>query len=73
MKTIDEAARMIAKNKTVLNDRIKFSTEADLRSAEYVCYKSAIEMAEFIQKSGQNPKGGSPKQILKTVQTTKAD
>jgi len=35
MKTIEEAARMISKKKTVLNDKIKFSTEADLRSAEY--------------------------------------
>ena len=71
MNTIEQEARVIAKKKTVLNDKIKFSTEADLRTAEYVCYKAAIEMYEYIQRTGQNPNGFAEAggQFLKTSQT----
>ena len=71
MQNIEQEARIIAKKKTVLNDKIKFSTEADLRTAEYVCFKAAIEMAEFIQRTGQNPNGFAEAggQFLKTSQT----
>lgn len=71
MNTIEQEARVIAKKKTVLNDKIKFSTEADLRTAEYVCYKAAIEMADFIQRTILSPNGFAEAggQFLKTSQT----
>lgn len=42
MKTVEEKARVYAKKLVVLENKDKFSDEANLRAAEYYAYKSHL-------------------------------
>lgn len=49
MRTIKEAAKSSAKKLVILENNTRFSSEPDLRTAEYLCYKSFKAGVEFSQ------------------------
>ena len=64
MKTVEEKAREYAKKRIILENRDKFSDEANLRAAEYYAYKAYLagyaEATRWRDPKVELPENGEP-------------